>query len=142
MMNIQSLLDQGPRHDWTCDEARALLGLPFNDLVFVAQTLHRRHFDPNEVQLSTLLSVKTGACPEDCAYCPQSIRYRTGVEAEKLMDTEAVLASARECQLLNIEPGEPCLLIRRRTWSGRLLVANTRLLYPGTRYRLERKFAS
>ena len=98
MMNIQSLLDQGPRHDWTCDEARALLGLPFNDLVFVAQTLHRRHFDPNEVQLSTLLSVKTGACPEDCAYCPQSIRYRTGVEAEKLMDTEAVLASARRAR--------------------------------------------
>jgi len=97
-MNIQSLLDQGPRHDWSTDEARELLGLPFNDLVFAAQAVHRRHFDPNEVQLSTLLSVKTGACPEDCAYCPQSVRYHTGVEAEQLMDTEAVLASARRAR--------------------------------------------
>ena len=66
------------RHDWTREEVGALLALPFNDLLFLAQTLHREYFDPNQVQVSTLLSIKTGACPEDCAYCPQSTRYETG----------------------------------------------------------------
>ncbi len=82
------------RHDWTQDEVLALFRLPFNDLLFQAQEVHRAHFDPNEVQISTLLSIKTGGCPEDCAYCPQSARFDTGVKAEKLMAKEAVLAEA------------------------------------------------
>jgi biotin synthase len=83
------------RHDWTTDEVEALLGLPFPELLFRAAEVHRRHFDPTQVQVSTLLSVKTGGCPEDCAYCPQAQRYHTGVEATKLMATEAVLEKAR-----------------------------------------------
>jgi biotin synthase len=83
------------RHDWTRDELRALFALPFPELVFRAQSVHRRHFTPGEVQISTLLSIKTGGCPEDCAYCPQSVHYETGVEAEKLMALDAVLAEAR-----------------------------------------------
>ena len=84
-----------PRHDWTRDEVRALFALPFPDLLFQAATVHRQHFDPTEVQISTLLSIKTGGCPEDCAYCPQSAKFDTGVKAEKLMEVEAVLAEAR-----------------------------------------------
>jgi biotin synthase len=83
------------RHDWTRAEIRALFELPFPELMFRAQTVHRAHFDPSEVQISTLLSIKTGGCPEDCAYCPQSARYDTGVRAEKLMPLDAVLAEAR-----------------------------------------------
>jgi biotin synthase len=83
------------RNNWSLEEVRALHALPFNDLVFRAQGLHRRHFDPNAVQVSTLLSIKTGACPEDCAYCPQSIRYDTGLAREALMDPEEVVARAR-----------------------------------------------
>jgi biotin synthase len=83
------------RRDWTRAEVRALFDLPFPDLIFHAQRIHRMHFDPREVQLSTLLSVKTGGCPEDCAYCPQSAHYEAGVKAEKLMDASAVVAEAR-----------------------------------------------
>ena len=83
------------RTDWTLEEARALFELPFNDLLFHAQRVHRRHFDPNRVQVSTLLSIKTGACPEDCAYCPQSVHYQTPVGREDLMNLEDVLAAAR-----------------------------------------------
>src|SRR3954468_19980968 len=83
------------RHDWKRQEVRALFELPFPELIFRAQTIHRLHFDPNEVQISTLLSIKTGGCPEDCAYCPQSVHYDTGVKAEKLMAVDAVLAEAR-----------------------------------------------
>ena len=83
------------RTTWTLDEVRALHALPFGDLVFQAQTLHRRYFDPNTVQVSTLLSIKTGACPEDCAYCPQSVRYDTGLEREALMEPDDVVARAR-----------------------------------------------
>ena len=86
------------RTDWTLDEARELFRLPFNDLLFHAQRVHRQHFDPNQVQVSTLLSIKTGGCPEDCAYCPQSIRYDTGVEREELMDIAAVVEAAREAR--------------------------------------------
>ncbi|HAU4968375.1 TPA: biotin synthase BioB, partial [Aeromonas hydrophila] len=86
------------RHDWTLAEVQALFALPFNDLLFQAQTVHRAHFDPNEVQVSTLLSIKTGACPEDCKYCPQSARYHTGLEAERLMEVEKVLERAREAK--------------------------------------------
>jgi biotin synthase len=82
-------------HDWTRAEIGALFDLPFPELMFRAQTAHRQHFDPTEVQISTLLSIKTGGCPEDCAYCPQSARYDTGVRAEKLMPLETVLAEAR-----------------------------------------------
>src|SRR5215813_526297 len=83
------------RSDWTRAEIRALFELPFPELMFEAQRIHRAHFDPREVQISTLLSIKTGGCPEDCAYCPQSARYDTGVDAEKLMSLDAVLAEAR-----------------------------------------------
>jgi len=83
------------RHDWTRGEVRALFDLPFSELMFRAQSVHRQNFDPSEVQISTLLSIKTGGCPEDCAYCPQSASYDTGVRAEKLMALDAVLAEAR-----------------------------------------------
>jgi biotin synthase len=83
------------RHDWTRAEIRALFDLPFPELIFRAQTVHRHYFDPREVQISTLLSIKTGGCPEDCAYCPQSAQYETEVKAGKLMDVETVLAEAR-----------------------------------------------
>jgi biotin synthase len=82
------------RTDWTLDEARALFALPFNDLLHHAQRVHRLAFDPNRVQVSTLLSIKTGACPEDCAYCPQSVRYETEVGREELMDLEDVISAA------------------------------------------------
>jgi biotin synthase len=83
------------RHDWTRDEVLSLFDLSFNDLLFRAHTTHREHFDPGEVQISTLLSIKTGACPEDCKYCPQSIRYDTGLERESVLDLETVLQAAR-----------------------------------------------
>jgi biotin synthase len=83
------------RHDWTRPEIAALFDLPFPDLVFHAQRIHRLHFDPREVQISTLLSIKTGGCPEDCAYCPQSAHYEAGVKADKLMEVGAVLDEAR-----------------------------------------------
>lgn len=83
------------RHDWTREEVLALFNQPFNDLLFQAQVTHRQHFNPNEVQLSTLLSIKTGACPEDCKYCPQSARYDTGLEKEKLMAVEQVIEEAK-----------------------------------------------
>jgi biotin synthase len=83
-----------PRHDWTREEVGALFALPFPELMFRAQSIHRANFDPAAVQISTLLSIKTGGCPEDCAYCPQSARYHTGVHAEKLMTLDAVLTEA------------------------------------------------
>ena len=83
------------RHDWTGAEIQALFELPFNDLIFQAQAVHRRHFDPNQVQVSTLLSIKTGACPEDCKYCPQSGHYNTGLEKEKLLEIEKVVNEAK-----------------------------------------------
>lgn len=83
------------RQDWSRGEINALFALPFNDLLFQAHSLHRSYFDPNQVQVSTLLSIKTGACPEDCAYCPQSNRYDTGLKTEQLMEVEQVLEQAR-----------------------------------------------
>jgi len=83
------------RHDWTREEIARLFALPFADLIFRAQTVHRRHFDANEVQISTLLSIKTGGCPEDCGYCSQSASHETGLKASKLMALDAVLADAR-----------------------------------------------
>ena len=83
------------RHDWSTDEIEQLFNLPFNDVLFHAQQVHRRHFDPNQVQVSTLLSIKTGRCPEDCGYCPQSVRYDTEVENEALLPLEEVLEQAQ-----------------------------------------------
>ena len=86
------------RHDWARSEVEALFDLPFAELLHRAGSAHRQHFDPAEVQVSTLLSVKTGGCPEDCGYCPQAARYHTGVEATKLMETDAVVAKARQAK--------------------------------------------
>ncbi len=83
------------RHDWSTDEIEQLFNLPFNDVLFHAQQVHRSHFDPNQVQVSTLLSIKTGRCPEDCGYCPQSVRYDTEVENEALLPLEEVLEQAQ-----------------------------------------------
>ncbi len=87
-----------PRHDWTLDEIEALFDLPFTDLVFRAAEVHRRWFDPTEVQLSQLLSVKTGGCAENCGYCSQSAHFDTGLKASRLMASEAVIAEAAEAK--------------------------------------------
>jgi biotin synthase len=86
------------RHDWSVADAEALFALPFNDLLFRAQLVHRAHFPANQVQLSTLLSIKTGGCPEDCGYCSQSAHFKTGLNASKLMEVEDVLAEARQAK--------------------------------------------
>lgn len=88
------------RTNWSLKDVRTLFDLPFNDLLFKAQTVHRAHFDPNRVQVSTLLSIKTGACPEDCKYCPQSGHYNTGLEKAKLMEVEKVLQAAAEAKAI------------------------------------------
>ena len=88
----------GIRHDWQLAEVQALFNLTFNDLLYQAQTVHREHFDPNEVQISSLLSIKTGACSEDCAYCPQSAHYQTGLGREDLIPVNEVLKAARQAQ--------------------------------------------
>lgn len=95
MMDKVDIRVEKVRHDWTVDEIAALYDMPFNDLMYEAQTVHRKNFDPNAVQVSTLLSIKTGKCPEDCGYCPQSVRYDTEVENEPLMQIDEVIASAR-----------------------------------------------
>ncbi len=82
------------RHDWSQPEVLELFELPFNELLFRAHQIHRLYFNPREIQISTLLSIKTGACPEDCKYCPQSVRYDTGLERESIMDVDAVLEAA------------------------------------------------
>jgi biotin synthase len=97
-LNAERQRAAGVRHDWRAREVGALFELPFNDLIFRAQTVHRAHFDANQVQMSTLLSIKTGGCPEDCAYCPQSARHEAAVEAERLMPLDAVLAEARRAK--------------------------------------------
>jgi biotin synthase len=84
-----------PRSDWTAAEIAALFALPFPELMFRAQSVHRAHFDPSQVQVSQLLSIKTGGCPEDCGYCTQSVHNNTGLKATKLMEVEAVLEQAR-----------------------------------------------
>ena len=87
--------DAGIRHDWSVEEAEALFALPFNDLLYRAQNVHRRYFDPNEVQLSTLLNIKTGGCAENCGYCSQSAHHDAELEREKLLDVETVRENAR-----------------------------------------------
>jgi len=86
------------RHDWSRSEILALFAEPFSDLIYRAQSLHRQVFDPNAVQVSTLLSIKTGACPEDCAYCPQSAHHQTGLDSERLMALDDVIEAAREAK--------------------------------------------
>ena len=86
------------RHDWQLKEIEDLLQRPFNDLLFQAQGIHRRYFDPNEIQVCTLQSIKTGGCPEDCKYCPQSVRYHTGVDSDALMSLEAVRDAAQRAR--------------------------------------------
>ena len=83
------------RHDWTKEEILEIYNSPFLDLVYRASTAHRKYHNPQEVQVCTLLSVKTGGCPEDCAYCPQAARYHTDVKVQKLMEVDEVLASAK-----------------------------------------------
>ncbi|GAW85970.1 biotin synthase [Bathymodiolus platifrons methanotrophic gill symbiont] len=86
------------RHDWQLEEVKSLFNQPFNDLLFQAQTIHRSHFDPNEVQISSLLSIKTGSCSEDCGYCPQSARYDSDLTPEALMPVDEVLKSAQQAK--------------------------------------------
>jgi len=86
------------RHDWTREEVRSLYSTPLLDLLFKAQQIHRQHFEPGEVQLCQLLSIKTGGCPEDCAYCPQSAHYETGLERQDLLSVDHVLKTAREAR--------------------------------------------
>ena len=86
------------KNDWELDEIKALFELPFNDLLFKAHSIHRETFDPNKVQVSSLLNIKTGACPEDCSYCSQSSKYDTGLEREKLMEIDQVLHQAKKAK--------------------------------------------
>src|SRR6476620_8269588 len=94
--NVTAPLADAP--EWTSEAAWSLYRLPFNDLLFQAQTIHRRHFDPNRVQLSKLFNIKTGGCPEDCGYCSQSSHHSTGLAASKLMDVQKVVAEARKAR--------------------------------------------
>jgi len=102
MSNQSACLSDKPenavRHDWSRVQVRAIFDLPFNELLFQAQTLQRQYFDPNAVQVSTLLSIKTGGCPEDCNYCPQSVHHDTGLEPGHLMDVEAVVTAAKRAK--------------------------------------------
>lgn len=102
-MNAQAAVElakteDGVRHDWAIEEIEALFALPFNDLMFEAQKVHRANFDANRIQVSRLISIKTGSCPEDCSYCPQSAHYATGLEKEKLLAVEEVVESARKAK--------------------------------------------
>ena len=109
------------RHDWPRAEAQALYEAPFNDLLFRAHTVHRRYFDPNTVQMSRLLSIKTGGCAEDCGYCSQSAHHASGLKATKLMDVERVLAEARSARATPAPPATawapPGARPRRATWT-------------------------
>src|SRR5438874_2675614 len=88
----------GPRHDWTWEEVRAIYNRPMLDVVFAAQAIHRQYFPDSQVQLCQLLSIKTGGCPEDCAYCPQSAHYETGLDRQPLLSTDHVIQTAREAR--------------------------------------------
>lgn len=92
------------RHDWTHSEVKALFEMPFNDLLFKAATVHRANFNPNQVQISTLLSIKTGACPEDCKYCPQSGHYKTDLERERLLEVEKSSRASTPCKTKGCNP--------------------------------------
>ena len=92
---LESISSEELRHDWTADDIAALFDMPFMDLMFEAQSVHRKHFDPNTVQISSLLSIKTGACPEDCGYCSQSAKHDTELERERLLAVDAVRQAAQ-----------------------------------------------
>ena len=98
MSSAESVNTAAVRTDWLREEVADLFELPFNDLLFMAHSTHRQHFDQNRIQISTLLSIKTGGCPEDCAYCPQSVRFDTAVESEELMPLKDVVAAARQAK--------------------------------------------
>ncbi len=98
MPHLKSHSENPVRHDWSDEQIQAIHDLPFPDLLFQAQLENRRHHDPRKVQLCTLLSIKTGGCPEDCSYCPQSAYYDSGVPAQDLLDTEQVLEAARQAR--------------------------------------------
>ena len=124
---MNASLNPVTRHNWTLAEVSALLQQPFNDLIFQAQTTHRQHFNANRVQVSTLLSIKTGACPEDCKYCPQSGHYNTGLDKEKLMEVQKVLdeakrakdiGSTRFCMGAVVKDETGCLINRNCSCSG------------------------
>ena len=114
------------RHDWTHDDVLELLRLPFGDLIYQAQTVHRAFFAANTVQISTLLSIKTGGCPEDCAYCPQSAHFNTGLEPQNLLAKEAVLTEAKRAQSAGAT--RFCM---RACWAG----SGFRRLRPARRWR-------
>ena len=88
------------RYDWKLDEVLELFNLKFNDLIFKAHVIHRENFNPNHVQLSTLLSIKTGGCPENCSYCPQSAHHQTGLEKSDLMELEEIMENAKKQKIL------------------------------------------
>ena len=96
--NKKSNLSEDIRNNWTQEEAEQLFSRPFNDLLFEAQTIHRKYFNPNQLQISSLLSIKTGGCPEDCSYCPQSAHYETGQDRQPLMGIDSVLTAAMEAK--------------------------------------------
>ncbi len=98
MSASQPITTPALRTDWSREEVADLFAMPFHDLLFTAHSTHRHHFDPNRVQISTLLSIKTGGCPEDCAYCPQSVRFNTAVEDEQLMALEDVVTAAKQAK--------------------------------------------
>lgn len=95
---VKQTANEKIRHDWTVEEVKALFKKPFSDLMFEAQTMHREFFEPNQVQVSTLLSIKTGRCPEDCGYCPQSVRFDTEVETEALLPLDEVIEKAKQAK--------------------------------------------
>lgn len=97
-LNHSEIANAELRHDWQAAEVQSLFALPFSDLMFQAQSLHRRYWQPNQVQLSSLLNIKTGACPEDCAYCSQSVRVETGLQREPLMETSSIVDAARKAK--------------------------------------------
>lgn len=107
--------DAMPRNDWTLDEVEALFDLPFGELIFRAMSVHRRWFDPAEVQLCQLLSVKTGGCAENCGYCSQSAHFDTGLQASRLMDAEAVIADAARAKAGGAQ--RFCMGAASRTWA-------------------------
>ena len=98
MTQITTTEPEQLKQNWTRETVAELFALPLMDLIFQAQTVHRAHHDPNQVQLSSLLSIKTGACPEDCAYCPQSARYKTGLKPERLMPVEQIIEAAKKAK--------------------------------------------
>jgi biotin synthase len=97
-LTVPSIIVEAAGLRWPIEQVEALFDLPFNDLLFRAQQTHRQNFDANTLQLSSLLSIKTGACPEDCKYCPQSARYETGLEVERLMRVEAIVEAAKKAK--------------------------------------------